>query len=123
MRRFVWLWLLGVAASGCWALAACDSAGARAGRSPEGRWIAHVPPKLYCSSSRLTLDVRRATIVGNVVNSEGVFTVSGAVDAGGTGVIRIGGVAGVIRFGADRFVADYPNLRCGFRRAVGFRIG
>ena len=123
MRRCLRLRVIGVAGLVCWALAARDAAEARVARSPEGRWIAHVPAKPYCSSSRLTIDVHGGRIFGNVVNSEGVYAVAGQVDAGGSGVIRIGGVAGVIRFGAHRFVADYPNLRCGPRHAVGFKIG
>jgi len=107
----------------CGALAAHDAAAARVAHWAEGRWIAHVPAKPYCSSSRLTLDVRGGRIFGNVVNSEGIYAVGGEVDAGGRGVIRIGGVAGVIRFSAHRFVAHYPNLRCGLRQAVGFKVG
>ena len=102
-------------------LALSLSSGANAG--PAGRWVADVPPKPYCSPSRLTLDVRGGSIVGNVVNAEGVFPVAGEVGPDGTGMIRIGQVAGVVRFGPSRFVADYPNLRCGHRHAVGVRIG
>jgi hypothetical protein len=87
-----------------------------------GRWVAIVPPKPYCSSSRLTLDVRGGYIAGNVVNSEGVFPVAGEIDLTGNGTIRIGQVAGIIHFGMNRFVADYPNFKCGLRHAVGFRI-
>jgi hypothetical protein len=87
-----------------------------------GRWVAIVPPKPYCSSSRLTLDVRGGYIAGNVVNSEGVFPVAGEIDLTGNGTIRIGQVAGIIHFGRNRFVADYPNFKCGLRHAVGFRI-
>lgn len=89
---------------------------------PRGRWVAIVPPKPYCSSSRLTLDVRGGYIAGNVLNSEGVFPVAGEIDLTGNGTIRIGQVAGVIHFGRNRFVADYPNFKCGLRHAVGFRI-
>jgi hypothetical protein len=96
---------------------------ARLGHSFDGRWIANVPPVLSCSPSRLTLDVRGGVIVGNVVNNEGVFAVGGEVDAAGRGTIRIGHVAGVVRFAGRGFVADYPNLRCGLRHAVGFRTG
>jgi len=89
----------------------------------DGRWIANVPLVLSCSPSRLTLEVRGGVIVGNVVNSEGVFAVGGEVDAAGRGTIRVGQVAGVIRFTGRRFIADYPNLRCGLRHAVGSRAG
>jgi len=106
------------------ALTAFSQAGQAAGPgSFDGRWIANVPPVLYCSPSRLTLDVRGGAIVGNVVNSEGVFAVGGEIDAAGRGTIRIGRVAGVVRFAGRRFVADYPNLRCGLRHAIGFRAG
>jgi len=88
----------------------------------DGRWVADVPPKTFCSPSRLTLDVKGGLIVGNVVNREGVFAVAGEVDPYGNGTIRIGQVAGVIRFDRNRFVADYPNLICGHRQAVGVRI-
>jgi hypothetical protein len=91
--------------------------------TPAGRWVAEVPPKPYCSPSRLTLDLRGGTVVGSVVNPEGVSPVTGEVDPDGYGTIRIGQVAGVIRFRDDRFVADYPNLRCGLRHAVGVRVG
>ena len=97
------------------------SAAAGASQRVDGRWVANVPPKPYCSPSRLTLDVRDGFIVGNVVNSEGVFAVAGEVDRGGTGTIRIGQVAGVLRFDRDRFVADYANLVCGHRHALGVR--
>jgi hypothetical protein len=101
-------------------LSAANAAGGAYPRT-DGRWVADVPPKPYCSPSRLTLDVRNGSIVGNVVNSEGVFAVAGEVDPYGNGTIRIGQVAGVIRFDRNRFVADYPNLICGHRRAVGVR--
>jgi len=123
MPRFLRLWVVGMAGLVGWGLAVSDVAAAKLARSPEGRWIAYVPAKPYCSSSRLTLDVRGGRIVGNVINSEGVYAVAGGIDVGGSGVIRVGGVAGVIRFGAHRFVADYPNLRCGRRHAVGFKVG
>ena len=99
------------------------SAGARDGYRPDGRWVADVPSQPFCSPSRMTLDVRGGTIAGNVVNDEGVFAVAGEVDQSGEGTIRIGQVGGVIRFTSTRFVADYPNLRCGMRRAVGVRVG
>jgi hypothetical protein len=104
-------------------LAGAAVASAKSFPSYDGRWVAYVPPKFYCSSSRLTLDVRGHTIVGNVINSQGVYAVGGEIDTSGNGVIRIGRVAGVIRFSATRFVADSPNLRCGHRHAVGFRRG
>jgi hypothetical protein len=99
----------------------CALASAGNATSADGQWIAQVPPKPYCSPSRLTLNVSRGVIAGYVVNSEGSFPVVGEIDRTGMGVIRILQVAGVIRFVGDRFVADYPNLRCGLRHAVGFR--
>lgn len=102
---------------------AAGAAGAGGSDPFDGRWIADVPPQLDCSSSRLTLDVRGGSIVGNVVNSTGVYAVAGEVDPDGSGVIRIGQVGGVIRFARGRFIADYDNLRCGPRRAVGVRAG
>jgi hypothetical protein len=99
------------------------TAAARDARGPDGRWVADVPPQPFCSPSRMTLDVSGGTIAGNVVNDEGVFAVAGDVDESGAGTIRIGQVGGVIRFTSNRFVADYPNLRCGMRRAIGARVG
>jgi len=112
--------LMGVAFAG---FGQALQAAARADYAFDGRWIANVPPKLDCSPSRLTLDIRGGAIAGNVINSEGVFALVGEVDAAGRGIIRIGQVAGVVRFTGHRFVADYPNLRCGLRHAVGFRAG
>ncbi len=92
-------------------------------RAFDGRWVADVPAQFVCSPSRVTLDVRGGTIAGNVVNSLGVTPIAGEIDPRGDGVLQIGGVGGVIRFERGRFVADYDNLRCGPRRAVGVRVG
>jgi hypothetical protein len=95
---------------------------ARDGAVPEGRWVADLPSQPGCSPSRLSIEVSGGLIVGNVVNDEGVFGVAGEVDASGEGTIRIAAVGGVIRFGRNRFIAQYPNFRCGMRRAVGVRV-
>ena len=81
-------------------IAAAATSVCQARAEPIGRWVANVPPKPYCSPSRLTLDVRPGSLT-----------------------IRIGQVAGVIRFDRDHFTADDPNLWCGLRHAVGFRTG
>ncbi len=86
------------------------------------QWVADVPPKPYCSPSHLTLEVRQGVLMGNVVNDEGAFAVTGEIDRSGRGVIGIGQVAGVIRFHKGYFVADYPNFRCGLRHVVGTRV-
>lgn len=95
---------------------------AEAGDEFDGRWVALVPAAPSCSAARLTLDVKEGSIIGNIENKEGVFPVAGSVGASGAGTLRIGQVAGVIRFDEDRFEADYPNLRCGPRHAAGRRI-
>jgi hypothetical protein len=104
-----------------WLVLPCGWASAGNAASADGQWIAHVPPKPYCSPSRMTLNVSRGVIARDVVNSEGSFPVVGEIERAGIGTIRILQVAGVIRFVGDRFIADYPNFRCGLRHAVGFR--
>jgi hypothetical protein len=118
MRKLLGLALLGLP------LAGTAASGPALATAPLfGRWVANVPPKPFCSPSRLTLDVRGGSIAGTVVNDEGVFPVAGELDPYGNGTIRIGQVAGVVQFGRNHFVADYPNLRCGHRHAVGVRVG
>jgi len=87
----------------------------------DGRWIANVPQQGRCPPSRLTLDVRGSGISGTAVNPTGVFPIRGSLTPRGAGTIQIVQMGGTIRFGGNRFVANYFNV-CGPRRAVGVRV-
>ena len=85
----------------------------------DGRWSATVGPQGACNfTSRLILDVKGSSIVGNAANSSGVFPLSGTVDPSGTGVFTIGGFVGAVKFSGTTFEANYAN-NCGSRFATG----
>jgi hypothetical protein len=85
----------------------------------DGRWSATVGPQGACRfTSTLILDVVGSSIVGNATNPSGVFPLSGTVNPSGTGVFKIGGFVGTVRFTGTTFQANYANA-CGGRFAIG----
>jgi hypothetical protein len=92
-----------------------------AGGPYNGRWVSDVPLQGSCPASHMTIDVRGSLIDGNVVNPAGTFKITGSIDPNGNGTIQIVQSRGVIKFSENQFVADYENLGCGKRHAVGAR--
>jgi hypothetical protein len=91
----------------------------------EGRWVAQVPAQGNCPfPAKISLDVHGTMIAGRITSAGHAYPLSGTVDASGNGTIMVNESSdnsGSIRFSSHDFVADYMNVSCGPRHAVGTR--
>lgn len=89
----------------------------------DGRWIAEIPPQdAPCNgTSVMRVTVLDDTMVGDVHTPWGSNSFHGKLDADGTGTFTFGRDGGTIKFSGATFDANWSNLRCGARHALGDR--
>jgi hypothetical protein len=89
----------------------------------DGKWIAEIPPQEEpCNGvSVMRVLVAGETIAGEVRTPWGHNTFSGRIDADGGGDFTFGRDTGTIKFTGDHFDANWSNMRCGARHALGDR--
>jgi hypothetical protein len=108
------------------AAAICLAGASAAAAAPfDGKWFADVPAVQGCNgnaASTVNLLVAGSDIQGQIKNARSTVGVTGTVDAGGNGEIRIAREAqGTIRFSGDRFEMDWGGGRGCNRHAEGDR--
>jgi hypothetical protein len=89
----------------------------------DGKWIAEIPPQQEpCNgTSVMRVLVSGSSVMGEVRTPWGHNTFSGQIDQDGGGNFSFGSDSGTLKFTADRFEANWSNLRCGARHAQGDR--